>query len=50
MVRSEGRCVFTGQQVVNFQQTIKERNCGLTYCVYNLNGIPACYGRYCGSD
>ena len=51
IVRSEGRCVFTGLQVVvNFQQTIKERNCGLTYCVYNLNRISPCYGRYCGTD
>ena len=30
--------------------TIKERNCGLTYCVYNLNRISPCYGRYCGTD
>ena len=51
IVRSEGRCVFAGLQVVvNFELTIKERDCGLTDCVYYLNGIPTRYGRYCGID
>ena len=33
-----------------FSTNIKVRNCGLTHCVYYLNGIPTCYGRYCGTD
>ena len=32
-----------------FSTNMKVRNCG-SYYVYYLNGIPPCYGRYCGTD
>ena len=42
-------CFHWTSSCCQWSRSIKVRNCG-SYYVYYLNGIPTCYGRYCGTD